>query len=517
MTRITVGQVLRSLALINLCALPAMAEDRAVIVGVNEYIYSDQDLRKAVSDAQTFARFARTHLGFKQDQIITLYDEAATKPAIYETLVNRVIRETEPGDRVLFYFSGHGARVPDTNSDEDDQRDEVLVLADSGGPISNGRLSDDELRVIFETIPNRRVLIVVDACHSGTITRDLTTDSDELIRAMVLPESEDANPAQQSTATRSLRASTNSEGPIIDPQAHMAVWSAVSPTEYAIEDKDGGVFTRFFLEGVVQKRADFNRNNQVSNAELLRYVRNQSANFCGRARSCAGEGRRMTPDFAGKQADLAAFGGAPVPPKPPAAQPVPETVPENTAAPDDAPLPPVTIQDVIAPDPVGSITDLFTDQNPADLSLRLSTGPRMRIGDPVQFDFAANRGGHLMLFDLNPRGELFQIYPSPLSPMTVPTGNAQWSMSIPNGTTAAPVRIRASEPAGRGTLIAILMEDRIEPALAMLPANAELAPIPDARSHLEALVTHLNDLKADADGARPFVWSAQVLPYSITR
>lgn len=112
---------------------------------------------------------------------------------------------------------------------------------------------------------------------------------------------------------------------------------------------------------------------------------------------------------------------------------------------------------------------------------------------------------------------MFQIYPSALSPLTVPTAGAGWSLSIPNARDTAPIRIRASEPAGRGHLIAVLMQDRIESALAMLPANASLAPIPDARRHLETLVTHLNDLKADDTGTSAFVWSAQVVPYTISR
>lgn len=69
--------------------------------------------------------------------------------------------------RLWIFYSGHGSYVADTNSDERDGRDEVLVAADF---LSAGYIKDDELALYAQSLPNTVSLnCMFDCCHSGSI------------------------------------------------------------------------------------------------------------------------------------------------------------------------------------------------------------------------------------------------------------------------------------------------------------------------------------------------------------
>jgi hypothetical protein len=80
---------------------------------------------------------------------------------------------------VLFYFSGHGSQIPDENNDEKDQFDEVLLLYDvaltekRGQQTLTGVLVDDHFNHMLGRMKSRNVLVILDACHSGSATRSL--------------------------------------------------------------------------------------------------------------------------------------------------------------------------------------------------------------------------------------------------------------------------------------------------------------------------------------------------------
>ena len=73
---------------------------------------------------------------------------------------------------------GAGSNVPDLNGDETDGVDEVLVTHDirfnrsKTRPLT-GVVIDDKLGEMLDAIPSKHILVIVDACHSGTITRSL--------------------------------------------------------------------------------------------------------------------------------------------------------------------------------------------------------------------------------------------------------------------------------------------------------------------------------------------------------
>lgn len=59
--------------------------------------------------------------------------------------------------------------------------------------------------------------------------------------------------------------------------------------------------------------------------------------------------------------------------------------------------------------------------NPAGLTLEISPGPEVAIGQTVWFKASASKPGYLVLIDVDPGGKLTQIYPN-LQSLRIPVG-----------------------------------------------------------------------------------------------
>ena len=166
--------VLMSIAM----ASTARGEDRALLIGVGRYAHFDDRLRGVSLDLDMMTEMAQL-MGFQKTAIKILEHENATTTNVYQTFDNWLINEIEPEDRVLIYFSGHGSQVPDENNDEQDHFDEVLLLYDTTLTVTDGRqsltgvLHDDRFSRMLAQIKSKNILVILDACHSGTATRGL--------------------------------------------------------------------------------------------------------------------------------------------------------------------------------------------------------------------------------------------------------------------------------------------------------------------------------------------------------
>ena len=167
------------LLLMYLAMVPsARGEDRALLIGVGRYAHFEDKLKGVSLDIQMMTELARI-MGFKRQAIKVLEHETASTDKVYSAVENWLINGVGPEDRVLFYFSGHGSQIPDENNDEKDQFDEVLLLYDAALR-ENGRhqtltgvLPDDDFNAMLARMQSRNILVLLDACHSGSATRSL--------------------------------------------------------------------------------------------------------------------------------------------------------------------------------------------------------------------------------------------------------------------------------------------------------------------------------------------------------
>lgn len=79
-----------------------------------------------------------------------------------------LVEDCMAGDSLVFYFSGHGVRQFDFDSDESDGFDESICPVDF---VEAGTITDDEIKSAIVRPLKKGVTLnaIVDACHSGTV------------------------------------------------------------------------------------------------------------------------------------------------------------------------------------------------------------------------------------------------------------------------------------------------------------------------------------------------------------
>jgi hypothetical protein len=166
--------------IVGVFAISAFGEDRALFVGLDKY-KSVSDTPGGVADAREMAKFMQRKYRFPERSIKILTDEMATADNIRLAIQTWLIDGTQPGDRVFFLYSGHGGQIDDDNGDERDELDEVLapydVFIGSTDEEPQNVIRDDEINVFLLKLSGRRVVIAIDSCHSGTISRSVEKQS----------------------------------------------------------------------------------------------------------------------------------------------------------------------------------------------------------------------------------------------------------------------------------------------------------------------------------------------------
>lgn len=196
----------------------AMAEPRtrAVLVGVGDYLTLDADLQGPPNDVALMADML-VRRGVAAGDITALTDPGAQLPngirsdtpdrdKILSTFAS-AIADSQSGDTVVFYFSGHGTQAPDDNGDEQGGFDELFLPRDAGnwngaaGDVENA-IRDDDLAVLAAQAADKGVKLVgiIDACHSATGFRAVGGDSAGRARyidpvALGIPDAPDVSAA----------------------------------------------------------------------------------------------------------------------------------------------------------------------------------------------------------------------------------------------------------------------------------------------------------------------------------
>ncbi|MBC7851456.1 MAG: caspase family protein [Chitinophagaceae bacterium] len=180
--------------------------------------------------------------GFAENDIQILKDKDATRAGIVAA-IDRLTAGAKPGDIIVFHFSGHGQQIfDDGRKDESDGYDEALVPYDANMRYGNGytgqnHLRDDELGDRLKQLrkiigKDGSLLVLLDACHSGTATRGQDI-------AVTRGADEKCEPAGYS---KTISASRGTEvGGVFDDKellSNMVVISAASADQLNYETKD---------------------------------------------------------------------------------------------------------------------------------------------------------------------------------------------------------------------------------------------------------------------------------------
>ncbi|WP_071797526.1 caspase family protein [Natronohydrobacter thiooxidans] len=470
----------------------AAAADRALLVGIDAY---DSDpnippLQGAVNDVAMMESFLTSHLGYQAEDILILTDARATRRAVLDAFETWLIAGTAPGDRLFLFFAGHGYQVPSLTPGE--TFDQILIthdtFLDDAGEVQNF-LRDKELNALLQRLEDRQVTVLVDACHSGGITRavlpadmPVTRFPLPLLRAQQAAGKVTAPVRSIAGAGRGLRRSSA----IVEAIDTRTVWSAVSSHQLAFEDtrlpEPGGFFTARFVAGLADGKADLNGDGKVTHAELHSWLTRESQLYCEELGAAC------------------VFGLTPTLETPLSQQILPVLDPRWTDQSQEPEAAEYAASVTVAPEIYHppSLTEVVeavlvvpakAQIPPGEVQLDiLADGPLLK-GAEVQFRIETSFDGYLTVFDLNPAGHLVQIFPNRFSaaqgreslirkgfPITIPDPTYGFAFTV-------------AEPLGAGQLVALVTEEPIDLSdIAPASRGLVIEPVPDQSADADILL-----------------------------
>jgi hypothetical protein len=157
----------------------------ALLVGINNY--GDRSrfapLQGCLTDVELQYHLLIHRFGFNPKDILTLTDARATRQGILEAFEKHLIEQAQPGDVVVFHFSGYGSQVADPDCDVPDCLNSTLVPVDSS--LQRDRsvpdITGNTLWLLLAALKTENVTVVIDASHaSGVIGGDVPSSSPEI-------------------------------------------------------------------------------------------------------------------------------------------------------------------------------------------------------------------------------------------------------------------------------------------------------------------------------------------------
>lgn len=139
----------------------------AVIIGVSKFSNPDIPVLKyPAKDAKDFAQFLTSKGNFAKDHVLLLTDEKATKVQILDAFGDGWLpRRVMEDDLVVIFISSHGSPA--------DSAGENFIIAydsDPNHPYATGIRLQDLSAEITKRTGCDRVVLLLDACHSGAAT-----------------------------------------------------------------------------------------------------------------------------------------------------------------------------------------------------------------------------------------------------------------------------------------------------------------------------------------------------------
>ncbi|NKL04316.1 trypsin-like serine protease [Rhizobium leguminosarum bv. viciae] len=408
--------------------------DRALLIGIDDYEMREAKLTGSATDVKAMQVFLAKTLAYRPEQIHTLTNRKATREAILAEIDDWLVRQSTPGSRVFLYFSGQGSE--EMGSEEmgaEATTSPTLVAADAklvreaGKVTVTNQIRETEIAARLNSLKDRRVTLLIDACHVGPGSRSAVAAPSGTVRCLG-PALAALEPPNKSG--KEAKFSFGGESAM--------VWSAVNAGQWALVDREAkpavGVFTRRFIEGVQDGVARAADKPNVSNAALLDYVRRKSDEYCRtHAEDC-----RFTP------------------------------VPQFYGQPDALGRDVITGEE--AKTALAAVENTLKSDNEAGVAVDVLPGTAVSIGDKVAMRVSTKKSGYLILVDIDASGKLTQLYPNKRSMGLKPSAKSGDNRLDPARPVVVPdarnpytgFEYVVEGPAGVGMVVAILSDKPIE-------------------------------------------------------
>jgi hypothetical protein len=251
-----------------------------IAMSVSSYKDKRYNLQYAAKDGRDIASLFNSELsekaGYNRIIIDTLFNKSATKENFFR--IRDKLLSTNVDDQVVVFVSGHG--LLDNNMDFYFATYDI----DFSHPERRG-ISFDNLEDLLDSIPARKKLMMMDACHSGEVDKEETVNllaqnieapSNITFRGNVKEYSFKGVNSTMSQSGTNLNSSFELMQELfagLDKGTGTTVISAAAGKGYALESPqwNNGIFTFTILNGMKNKAADKNRDGQITVSELKDY------------------------------------------------------------------------------------------------------------------------------------------------------------------------------------------------------------------------------------------------------
>ncbi len=236
-----------------------------VAIGVGKYrsLPASAQLGAAVNDARGIADLFQAMAGsaFAHVNVKPLYDDLATPASIRDAIA--WLGQMKPTDVAVVFFAGHGVKP-------EQSRDMVLVtggiaLSADGKHLDPASLKSDALGFgdVADAIAKLkgRVLVLLDACHSGHFSQELLAENDLLARSLV---------NEQRAGAVVFAASKGRQVSFEPASARGLALDTTESAEVKLSDTTPhGFFTGAFLTAMSDPVTDRNGDGAVALSELV--------------------------------------------------------------------------------------------------------------------------------------------------------------------------------------------------------------------------------------------------------
>ena len=234
---------------------------RFIGIGIDKFSDSQYNLQYSSKDIRDLAKKLKEK--YKDDIIIdTLFNENVTVSNI--KALKQKLQQTSVNDKVIISYSGHGML-----SKEYDYYLSTYAV-NFQKPEENG-LAYDELENLLDSIPARKKLMLIDACHSGEVDKDermamqKMADSLGLTKGIILDG--DSTTQTQQLGLKNSFELMQSLFVNVGKSTGATIISAAAGNQFALErgDLKNGVFTYSILEAM-------EKNSTMKISELKKIV-----------------------------------------------------------------------------------------------------------------------------------------------------------------------------------------------------------------------------------------------------
>ena len=216
----------------------------AIIIGVEKYEYlTNLDAAFANRDANAFREYAVRALGVDPSNINLLVDKDASRPKILKALKLWLPKIGGENMDIYLFFAGHGLASDDGKN--------LYILPQDGDAslLEDTAITRNEIIKILQKTNPKSVTMFFDTCYSGQ------TRNEETLVASLRPVRIVADDQEIPNNFTIFTASANDQ------------------TSGSIEEAKHGMFSYYLMKGM-EGAADENKDNKISNGELIAYIQN---------------------------------------------------------------------------------------------------------------------------------------------------------------------------------------------------------------------------------------------------